>query len=274
MANFVDLLGSLMQNNLPQASDQRIGNALQGLQTHFGRMAGGQAGGGDLLGGLMGIARGVADNLSRSPAQAGGLGALLRSVLGGGTSSAKGAMAGGTLAMLAGIAFKALTEAGQSPAAGLSGDELPLGLRAPQTPAERQALESTAQLVVRGMINIAKSDGSVSVEEVQRIIGKIQTAGMDADAQEWLMAELRRSGRLHRRDPEPRGSGRGLFRLTARGRPRHPARAGLSAPVCREDRIASDRRAAHPSNARRTGLIREPTQACRERPRPVPSAAR
>jgi uncharacterized membrane protein YebE (DUF533 family) len=192
MANFVDLLGSLMQNNLPQASDQRIGNALQGLQTHFGRMAGGQAGGGDLLGGLMGIARGVADNLSRSPAQAGGLGALLGSVLGGGTSSAKGAMAGGTLAMLAGIAFKALTEAGQSPAAGLSGDELPLGLRAPQTPAERQALESTAQLVVRGMINIAKSDGSVSVEEVQRIIGKIQTAGMDADAQEWLMAELRR----------------------------------------------------------------------------------
>lgn len=194
MANFVDLLGSLMQNNLPQSSDQRIGNALQGLQTHFGRMAGGQAGGGDLLGGLMGIARGVADNLSRSPAQAGGLGALLGSVLGGGSSSAKGAMAGGTLAMLAGIAFKALTEAGQSPAtaAGLNGGELPLGLRSPETPAERQTLESTAQLVVKGMINIAKSDGSVSVDEVQRIVGKIQTAGMDADAQEWLMAELRR----------------------------------------------------------------------------------
>ncbi|WP_300971494.1 DUF533 domain-containing protein [Thiocapsa sp.] len=31
----------------------------------------------------------------------------------------------------------------------------------------------------------------MSVDEIQRIVGKIEAAGMGADAQEWLMTELR-----------------------------------------------------------------------------------
>lgn len=199
MANFGDLLGSFIQSNMTQSGSGRVGNALQDLQANLGRMIGGQSGqsgGGDMLGNLLEMAKGTLGNASQNPLQAGGLGAVLGSVLGGGGKSVKGAMTGGALAMLAGIAYKAFTESGQ--AAGTSGSpahagggELPLGLRAPQTAAEEQAMENTAQLVIKGMINVAKSDGQVSVDEIQRIVGKIEAAGMGADAQEWLMTELR-----------------------------------------------------------------------------------
>jgi uncharacterized membrane protein YebE (DUF533 family) len=198
MANFGDLLGSFIQSNMAQSGSGRMGNALQDLQANLGRMAGGQGagGGGDMLGSLLEMAKGTLGNASQNPMQAGGIGAVLGSVLGGGGKSVKGAMTGGALAMLAGIAYKAFTEAGQAaqasgtPAAS-GAAELPLGLRAPQTAAEEQAMENTAQLVIKGMINIAKSDGQVSVDEVQRIVGKVEAAGMGADAQEWLMTELR-----------------------------------------------------------------------------------
>lgn len=203
MANFGDLLGSFIQSNMTQSGSGRMGNALQDLQANLGRMVGGQSGGtgGDMFGRLLEMAKGTLGNASQNPMQAGGLGAVLGSVLGGGGKSVKGAMTGGALAMLAGIAYKAFTESGQAagtPGAGTpgspahaSGGELPLGLRAPQTAAEEQAMENTAQLVIKGMINVAKSDGQVSVDEIQRIVGKIEAAGMGADAQEWLMTELR-----------------------------------------------------------------------------------
>jgi uncharacterized membrane protein YebE (DUF533 family) len=201
MANFGDLLGNFIQSNMTQSGSNRMGNALQDLQANLGRMVGGQGGqggqgGGDMLGSLLEMAKGTLGNASQNPMQAGGIGAVLGSVLGGGSSSVKGAMTGGALAMLAGIAYKAFTEAGQAArsAAGStasSGGELPLGLRSPQTAAEEQAMENTAQLVIKGMINIAKSDGQVSIDEIQRIVGKVEAAGMGADAQEWLMTELR-----------------------------------------------------------------------------------
>ncbi|CRI66205.1 conserved hypothetical protein [Thiocapsa sp. KS1] len=198
MANFGDLLGSFIQSNMTQSGSGRMGNALQDLQANLGRMVGGQSGGtgGDMLGRLLEMAKGTLGNASQNPMQAGGLGAVLGSVLGGGGKSVKGAMTGGALAMLAGIAYKAFTESGQAAGtpgspAHAGGGELPLGLRAPQTAAEEQAMENTAQLVIKGMINVAKSDGQVSVDEIQRIVGKIEAAGMGADAQEWLMTELR-----------------------------------------------------------------------------------
>ena len=200
MANFGDLLGSFIQSNMAKSGSGRMGSALQDLQANLGRMAGGQGGdsgaGGNMLGGLLEMAKGTLGNASQNPMQAGGIGAVLGSVLGGGGKSVKGAMTGGALAMLAGIAYKAFTESGQAAqASGIStasgAAELPLGLRAPQTAAEEQAMENTAQLIIKGMINIAKSDGRVSVDEIQRIVGRIEAAGMGADAQEWLMTELR-----------------------------------------------------------------------------------
>jgi uncharacterized membrane protein YebE (DUF533 family) len=100
--------------------------------------------------------------------------------------------------MLAGIAYQAFTNASKGaqagPAEGASarpGDALTLGMRAPESATEAQALESTASLVIRGMINAAKSDGQVSPDEIQRIVGKLKEAGMGGDAEAWILNQLR-----------------------------------------------------------------------------------
>jgi uncharacterized membrane protein YebE (DUF533 family) len=119
------------------------------------------------------------------------------------------------MAVLAGVAMQALSTAGEQQAAsgqgggladllgGLmpgggapaqkgpwSGGDVPLGMRPPQSHAEEEALESTAQLVLKGMINAAKSDGQISPEEMQRIVGKLQESGADDGMQQWVMQQM------------------------------------------------------------------------------------
>ncbi len=197
MANFGDLLGTFLQSNLGQTGQNRMGNALQDLQASLGKMTGGQAGGvGDLLGNVLDMAKGTLGSAAQNPLQASGIGAVLGSVLGGGGDSIKGAMTGGALAMLAGVAFKALANAGQGAGSAahqpaLAGGELPVGLAPRGRRRNMQVLETKAQLVLKGMINIAKSDGQVSADEIQRIVGHVEAAGMGAEDQGWLTAELR-----------------------------------------------------------------------------------
>jgi uncharacterized membrane protein YebE (DUF533 family) len=196
MANFGDLLGSFLQSNLAQSGQNRMGNAVHDLQANFGQWASAQGGAGGILGSVLEAAKDSLGSAAQNPLQAGGLGAVLGSVLGGGGDSVKGALTGGALAMLAGVAFKALSNAGQG--AGMQvgqlpsgGGELPIGIKAPATPVEQQVLETKAQLILKGMINIAKADGQVSPDEIQRIVGKAEDAGMGVDDQAWLVAELR-----------------------------------------------------------------------------------
>ncbi|NEX16850.1 MAG: DUF533 domain-containing protein [Halochromatium sp.] len=201
MAGFSDLLGSMIENNIPQAGQDRLGNILQDLQASFGNAQGAQGGAqggvGDLLGKLLAGAQSTLSQASQNPVQAGGLGAVLGSLLGGGGDSIKGAVGGGALAMLAGVAFKALANASASagqgasftpPAASMGA--MPLGLHEPASPTEQQAMNDTARLVIKGMVSISKADGEVSHDEIQRILGKLQTGAMDAETQEWLMSEL------------------------------------------------------------------------------------
>ena len=61
----------------------------------------------------------------------------------------------------------------------------------PTTPAQEQLIANNAELVMRGMINAAKADGQVSADEINRIVGKLKEAGMDGDAEAWIMKELR-----------------------------------------------------------------------------------
>jgi uncharacterized membrane protein YebE (DUF533 family) len=161
-----------------------------------GSAPGGAAGGGmgDLLGQVLGSVQGGLSNAAQNPAQAGGIGAILGGLLGGGGSSVKGALGGGALAMLASIAFKALQGAGQGgarPGGGASGFNLP-GLMAAETPEQHQAMETTAQIVLKGMINAAKADGQIDPNEMQRIVGKLQEAGMDEQTKAWIMTEMSR----------------------------------------------------------------------------------
>lgn len=200
MANYADLIGAFLQNAAAPSGQSRMGRAVEDLQRGGG--APGTPGGGlaDLLGGsgggvigglLQGVQRGLAD-AARNPAKAGGLGALAGALLGGGGDSIKGAVGGGALAMLAGVAVKALLQGGQGRAGAFSGGSLPLGLKAPETPVEQETLERNAQLILRGMISAAKADGQVDQQEMQRIVGRLKDAGMDAEAQAWVLAELGR----------------------------------------------------------------------------------
>jgi len=184
MANFGDLLGSLIQGGLSDAAPRRMGNALndQGL--------------GELLNSVLG---GVGDTLNRAgtevrenPLAAGGLGALLGSLVGGGGDSVKGALGGGALALLAGIAFQALQKAGRD-GSGQSHSlgELPLGLRPVADEREAQTLEDQARLVLMAMVSAAKADGQIDQREMDRILGKAREGGADRELQSWLLDELR-----------------------------------------------------------------------------------
>jgi len=204
MANFSDLIGAFMQNATAPSGQQRMGNALEDLlrtgmaSLGVGAQAGapganpgaGPAGGlGDLLGQVLGAAKGGLSNAVQNPVQAGGIGAILGGLLGGGGGSVKGALGGGALAVLASIAFKALQGAGQAEP-GAPGINLP-GLTAPETPEQEQAVEATAQLMLKGMISAAKADGQMDQTEMQRSVGKLQEVGMDEETKAWVLNEMR-----------------------------------------------------------------------------------
>jgi uncharacterized membrane protein YebE (DUF533 family) len=187
---------------------------MPGMPTGGG--AAGAQGGAGLLGGVLDMVRGGLGSAAQHPGQAGGMGAVVGALMGGG----RGAVQGGMMAVLASVAMQALSSAGEqqvggqsggAPGGGLgallgglipgggqpsgaaaqwSGGDMPLGMRAPQNTAEEEALEATAQLVLKGMINAAKSDGQISPDEMQRIVGKLQESGADAGMQQWVMQEM------------------------------------------------------------------------------------
>jgi uncharacterized membrane protein YebE (DUF533 family) len=202
--NFGDLIGGFLQNAMTSSGNDRIGRTMDDLQrTKFdipfaGGASAGSSGAGDLFSSLRDVVQGGLSGAASSPAKAGGIGAVLGSLLGGGGDSMRGALGGGALAMLASVAMKAFMNSGQgTPQVGgdagpWSGGNAPLGLKVPETRDEEQELQKTAELVLKGMINAAKSDGQVSREEAERIIGKMRGSGLDDDAQRWLLSEMQK----------------------------------------------------------------------------------
>ena len=210
MFNARDLLGSLVQSGVSSSTQDRLGHAmgphgLGGKDSPFGQMLGqvlggaGQASGsglGGLLGGLMGQAGGLANDAtaavkSGNPLAVGGLAALAGALLGGGGDAVKGALGGGLLAVLGGLAMNVLK---QQQAGGGSG--APLGLRAPATADEESALEHRALLLIGAMVDAAKADGQIDAEERGRIVGRVRESGAGADALDFLMAEMQRPADL------------------------------------------------------------------------------
>lgn len=194
MNDLSDLVGAFLQSSMSTKGQQRMGNALDTLQRE-GIGALGQsesASGGDLLGGLMDMVQGGMRSAAESPAKAGGIGAMLGAVLGGGGSSVKGALGGGALAMLAGVAMKALTSSGEASrdAKAFSGGSVPVGLKPPATQAERDKLQNTASLVLKGMMNAAKADRRIDQQEMERIVGKLEDSGIDEQTRKWVSEEI------------------------------------------------------------------------------------
>jgi len=203
-----DLLGAMMQSGMAPSSSRRLQSALGGggggggLLESLGGLLGGQQRGGGLreslssapagsgggLGGMLGDilnqagqATGGKQNLAL-----GGLGALVGSLLGGGGKSVGGAVGGGVMALLGAMAFKALQGSGQGTG------KVPLGLLEPQTDADRQELDQHAELVLNAMINAAKADGQIDEEEINRIVGKLQEVGADADDQRYVLTQMQK----------------------------------------------------------------------------------
>lgn len=202
MFNARELLGQVMQAGMTDTTANRMRHAMgpKGLGQADNPLAQlfGQSGPGSALGGLGGMAENLFGNASRSvrrgdPLAVGGLGALAGAVLGGGGKAMKGALGGGVLALLGGLAMTALrNQTGAASGPGQLAKEAPLGLREPQGPAEEAALERTAQLVLRAMINAAKADGQIDAGEMQRIVGKLEEGGADDEARAFVLDEMRK----------------------------------------------------------------------------------
>jgi uncharacterized membrane protein YebE (DUF533 family) len=211
MFNAKDLVGTLMQNVLTDSSQSRIENALGdrglgqpggALAQLFGGAPGGSAGtgAGGMLGGLADRVKSMFSGAgpagrSGNPLAVGGLGALAGALLGGGKGAARGAVGGGAMALLGSLAMAAVQSlSGQSASSASAAQpaELPLGLRTPANEAEESELESLAMVILKAMITAAKADGQIDDAERQRILGKLEESGADAEAREFVHAEMQR----------------------------------------------------------------------------------
>ncbi|MEN8200014.1 MAG: tellurite resistance TerB family protein [Thermodesulfobacteriota bacterium] len=196
MAGFMDILGTVMQQGMAQSSGSRMssamgggksGGSLEDIMGSLGKMLGGAQAGQTSqpqgAGGLGGALGDVLGSLGGNKAALGGLGALAGALFGGGKGAARGAVGGGSLAMLATLAFSALKKAGQAPA------NVPRALLEPQTPQEQEALEQDAEVIVKAMINAAKADGKIDETEVEKIVGKLEKDGLTREEKEFFVRE-------------------------------------------------------------------------------------
>ena len=142
--NAIRLLSGLLGN---QSLSSGLGGQL------LGGLLGGGGGGGGGLGGMLGSVLGGGGG---QQAGGGGLGGMLGSVLGGG---------GGAEAPAAG---------GGGGLGGLLGSVLGGGGQAPEIPQEHQAeANDQATVLIRAMVNAAKSDGRVDQSEQDNIVSKL-----------------------------------------------------------------------------------------------------
>jgi uncharacterized membrane protein YebE (DUF533 family) len=200
MIDAVRLLGSLLQQNAAPSAQDRLQHAVQRgaggpldqLAAQFGgseglsRMLGGlfgQGGNGRGFGEMLGSATELARRAAQSPveetrrnnpAAMGGLGALAGALLGGG----RGAVGGGLLAVLGSLAYAAMQGQGR-------------GATAPESLDDPAAVQRKAMLLLRAMIQAAKSDGQIDAREMERISGKLTEAGEDNEARAFVLRELR-----------------------------------------------------------------------------------
>ena len=143
--------------------DRRSRGSTQGRSSGSGSSLGGGLGGGgmsDLLGGMLG-ANATGGGLLGSLLGSGGLTSILGSILGGGgLGSLLGSAMGG----------------GDSAASQLNDDD-------------RRQADDQAEILVRAMINAAKSDGQIEQAEVDNIVGRL--GEIDEHEAEFLRNEFR-----------------------------------------------------------------------------------
>jgi uncharacterized membrane protein YebE (DUF533 family) len=178
------------------AGQRRLDNyagAEGGLGSLVSSMLGGQAGGGQRQGGSGG---GLGDLLAQAqtmlrdnPAAAGGLGALAGMVMGRGRPVG-GALGGAALGLLSMIAMRSLKAQSANRAAGAANQ----GGAVQIDPAEAASHmdENRASLAVEAMASAAKADGQIDPQELDKILGALESAGIEEDGRRWVLEEMRK----------------------------------------------------------------------------------
>ena len=154
-----DVLGGLLGGSQQQQGGGGLGDLLGSLR------GGGQSGGGlgDLLGSLTG------GRQQQQAPQSGGMGDLLGSILGNGANNSGGLGGAGGLGGLLGGALTKYAQNQNNSVPDPSHencDHLPIGV-------DQKEATDHATLIIRAMINAAKSDGSIDQAEQEKIIGKL-----------------------------------------------------------------------------------------------------
>ena len=110
-----------------------------------------------------------------------------------GRSIATSALKLGGLALISGLAYKALQNYQQGKPLITGAQQLGLTEAPNGSGFETAAVSNEAATVyIRGMIAAAAADGRIDAAEQQKILGGLKQAGLDAEAEEFLAAELNR----------------------------------------------------------------------------------
>jgi uncharacterized membrane protein YebE (DUF533 family) len=188
------ILGTLMESGMARSG-----------QSRFQRVAAGSGGSGSsgglagMLGSLLGGGQqefgqqGFGQQRTGGSSSLGGLGSLLGG--GGRTGGASSAGAMGLLGMLASAAMQHFGSGGQgarqgSAQPGLAEDAAPYG---DDVATDEQG---RATVMIRAMISAAKADGEIDPQERQKILGRLQEAGADPEAQAFVRDEMARPADL------------------------------------------------------------------------------
>lgn len=132
----------------------------------------------------------IQNNQLGAGAVLGGLGSILLGTQSG-RSLAVGAAKLGALALIGGLAYKALQNYQQGRPVLAGGGASQLATAPHGSGFEPDAVtHEAAQLYIRGMIAAAAADGRVDEREQQKLIDGLKQAGLEAEAEEFLAAEL------------------------------------------------------------------------------------
>ncbi|WP_136810436.1 tellurite resistance TerB family protein [Desulfosediminicola flagellatus] len=195
MAGFMDILGTVLQQGMSRSSGSRITKGLGGqsgadlndllgsIGSMMNQSSGSSSRSTSKKSGLGGVLGDVLGGLSNNKAALAGLGALAGAVLGGGKQTSRRSVGTGGLAMLASLAFAALSKAGKRP------DHTPRALLETPTQHDTDNLEHDAEIIVQAMICAAKADGRIDSEEVQKIVGKMGEDGLTEDERQYFLTE-------------------------------------------------------------------------------------
>ncbi len=160
-----DILGGLISGGQKNTQGGSMGDLLGGLLGGGSRQQPQSGGGiGDLLGSLIG-----GGQQQRQAPSGGGMGDLLGSLLGGGQQNSGGLGGAGGLGGLLGGALTKYAQAQNADAPTPSINNFDAFPRDVDT---AQATDHAA-LIIRAMINAAKSDGSIDEAEQEKVIGKL-----------------------------------------------------------------------------------------------------